>query len=193
VKQIEYTEEAEKYITYEIQPNFKLLGPRLGKLLPQAKQALGKANGAALLAEMRAKGKVTLELGGEKVELDANDIQVRLKAKPGWVAEDSPHCVVVLSTELTPELIREGLARDVVRLIQDQRKEKNCEYTDRLEVGIATDSAELQQAVQENANYIQGETLAQKLELSAIPGTEPVTADVAGQECRIYVRVVKGG
>ena len=120
VKKIEYTKEADKYITYQVQPNFKRLGPRIGKLLPGCKAALGKADGGKLLAELTASGKVTLDIGGEKVELDNEDIQVRLQAKPGWAAAQGSNVVVVLATELTPELIAEGLARDFVRLVQDR-------------------------------------------------------------------------
>src|SRR5688500_3722225 len=100
VKTIEYTKDAEKYITYQIQPNFKRLGPRIGKLLPACKAALGQADGGKLLAELTASGKVTLDLGGEKVELDNEDIQVRLQAKPGWAAAQGAGCVAVLATEL---------------------------------------------------------------------------------------------
>ena len=93
---------------------------------------------------------MTLAAAGETVELDSEDIQVRLQAKPGWAAAQGPTCVVVLSTELTDALIREGLARDLVRHIQDRRKELDCQYTDRIEVGIVTDSGELRPAIEEN-------------------------------------------
>src|SRR6185436_13804865 len=136
VKKIDYTKDAEKYITYQVQPNFKKLGPRIGKLLPGCKAALGKADGGKLLAELTANGKVTLGIGGEKVELDNEDIQVRLQAKPGWAAAQGSNVVVVLATELTPELIAEGLARDFVRVIQDRRKELAFEFTDKIDVGI---------------------------------------------------------
>jgi len=113
VKHVEYATRADQYIAYQIQPNFKRLGPRLGSLLPKVKQALGKTEGGRLLAEMRAAGKVTLVVDGQDVPLDSEDVQVRLQAKKGWAAAQGSQCVVVLSTELTPQLVREGLARDV--------------------------------------------------------------------------------
>ena len=73
--------------------------------------------------------------------------------------------MVVLATDLTDELLREGIARDVVRFIQDGRKQKGCDYTDRISVQIATASAELRQSIQENLSYIQGETLAHELQI----------------------------
>jgi len=191
VKQIEYTKDVEKYIAYQVQPNFKRLGPRVGKLMPAVKQALGQANGGQLLRQLSTTGKVTLELQGQSLELDNEDIQVRLQAKPGWTAAQGPTTVIVLSTELTAELIREGYARDVNRLIQDRRKQLGCEFTDRIEVGLVTESDELRQAVQENAAYIQGEALADRLAFQPLDGVESLDCEVAGHDLRIFVRIVR--
>jgi isoleucyl-tRNA synthetase len=187
VKQIDYTKEAERYIAYEVLPNFKRLGPRVGRLMPKVKQALAGSDGGRLLAELTANGKVVIEVDGQRVELDSEDLQVRLRAKPGWAAAHLPSCVVVLSTDLTPELIREGLARDLIRLIQDRRKELNCEYTDRIRVGVATDSEELRQAIQENAEYIRGETLAAELSTDALPNADGIEHEIAGERLLLFV------
>jgi isoleucyl-tRNA synthetase len=190
VKTIEYTKDAEKYITYQVQPNFKRLGPRIGKLLPACKATLGQADGGKLLAELTATGKVTLDLGGEKVELDNEDIQVRLQAKPGWAAAQGPTCVVVLSTELTPDLIDEGKARDLVRIIQDRRKELDLDFTDRIEVGIVGASAELRRAIEANRDYICSETLAVKLVFEVLPGVDGVEVEIGEEKITLYVKKV---
>lgn len=190
VKQIEYTKEADKYIEYHVQPNFKRLGPRIGKLLPAVKKALSEADGGSLLAELNEQGNVTLKASGESIDLDHEDIQVRLQAREGWAAAQGRGCVVVLSTELTPELIREGYARDLVRLIQDRRKAIGCEYTDRIEVGIETDSAEIREAIEENADYIRGETLATTIAFGAIDGVEGSEHDLAEHSITLYIRTV---
>jgi isoleucyl-tRNA synthetase len=192
VKQIDYAEEAEHYISYEVLPNFKRLGPRLGRLMPKVKQALVGSDGGRLLAELESTGKVVLEVEGQRVGLDSEDIQVRLQAKPGWAAAHLPSCVVVLSTDLTPELLREGLARDLVRLIQDRRKDLNCEYTDRIQVGVVTSSDELRRAIQENAEYIRGETLAAELVGEALPNAEGIEHEVAGERVRLFVSNASG-
>jgi isoleucyl-tRNA synthetase len=178
VKRVEFAERADEYVAYQVLPNFKLLGKRLGKLLPGVKQALGSADGAKLLAELRAAGTITLTVDGESVELTGEEVEVRLTAKPGWAAASDRGVVVVLATELTPELVREGLARDLVRAIQDRRKELGCEFTDRIEVGVETDSAELRAAVEEFRDFIAGETLAHKVGVARV-GNEP------GVPCRI--------
>ena len=190
VKQVEYTKEADHYITYHIQPNFKRLGPRLGPLMPKVKKALADADGGTLLRELAEHGKIVLYIDGQSVELDLKDVQVRLQAKEGWAAAHVPSCVVVLSTELTPQLIREGHARDLVRLIQDRRKDLDCKFTDRIQVGIVTSSDEIQTAVEENAEYIKDETLGVHLASNPLDGTDGVEHSVADNEVTIYVAVV---
>jgi isoleucyl-tRNA synthetase len=171
-----------------VQPNFKKLGPRLGKLLPACKQVLTSADGGKLLAEMTASGKVTLELAGEKVELDSEDIQVRLQAKPGWAAAQGAGCVVVLATELTPELIDEGKTRDLVRIIQDRRKEMGLEFTDRIEIGIVGASAELRRAIEANRESLCSETLAVKLVFEELPGVEGVEVEIGEEKITLYLK-----
>lgn len=192
VKQIDYATSADQYITYLVQPNFKKLGPKIGKLLPGVKAALGKADGASMLAELTATGKVTLDIGGEKVELDNEDIQVRLQAKPGWAAAQGSGCVVVLATELTPELLAEGQARDVVRLIQDRRKEIGLDFTDRIEVGIVGTSAALQKAIADNLEYISGETLAVNIVFEAMSDVSGIELELGDEKLTLYVRKIEG-
>lgn len=192
VKQIDYATSADQYITYLVQPNFKKLGPKIGKLLPGVKAALGKVDGASMLAELTATGKVMLDISGEKVELDNEDIQVRLQAKPGWAAAQGSGCVVVLATELTPELLAEGQARDVVRLIQDRRKDLALDFTDRIEIGIVGTSPALQKAIADNLDYISGETLAAKIVFEALPDVTGIELELGDEKLTIYVRKVAG-
>ena len=113
VKQINYIQQADEYIEYEVQPNFPRLGPRLGKLLPGLKKLLAEADGSELLGQLTSAGAVELDVDGETVRLDEEDIQVRLQAKEGWAAAQGDHSVIVLATELNEDLLREGLARDL--------------------------------------------------------------------------------
>ncbi len=187
VKAVKVTEQAEQYITYTVLPDLKRLGPRLGKRLPGLKKALAEADGAALLAEMDEQGHITLKLADGPVQLDSDDIQVRLQAKEGWTAAQGKQCVVVLATELTPELIAEGLARELVRAIQDRRKEMKLEYTDRIRVGLVAKSAELAAAAKQFSDYIRGETLATELQSKPLAGVDPIEAKAAGEAIELYV------
>jgi isoleucyl-tRNA synthetase len=189
VKEVEFREQADEYVTYTVLPDLKRLGPRLGKRLPPLKKSLAAADGGKLLAELQAVGKVTLALPDGPVELDGEDLQVRLQAKEGWAAAQGHACVVVLSTELTPALVAEGLAREVVRCVQDRRKEMGCQFTDRIEIGLVTDSAELQAAVEQFREYIQNETLAVSLTLEAIAGTEGIEAKIGDYTATLFVKL----
>jgi isoleucyl-tRNA synthetase len=190
VKTVEYAREAEQYIDYVVQPNFRRLGPRVGKLMPALKIALLNADGAELMSQLKTRGNIRLKVSKRVIELDGEDVQVRLQAKEGWAAAQGRDCVVVLSTELTPPLVREGYARDIHRLIQERRKQLELEYTDRIAVGIVTDSEELLIAVTENADYIKRETLALHLLLAPLEGVESVEHKVADAAVRICVKRV---
>jgi isoleucyl-tRNA synthetase len=190
VKAVEFTTRGEQYISYSVVPNFKRLGPRLGKNMPAAKKLLSELDAGKLLADLKSAGKVELKLpDGSALALDNEDIEVRLTAKEGWAAAQGKASVVVLATELTPELLAEGLARDVVRLIQDQRKEIACQYTDRVEVGLVTNSGDLAAAIDKFRDYIKQETLATEISGRPLSGVEPVTVRVLGDDLSVYLRV----
>ena len=190
VKAVEFTENAEQYIDYTIVPNFKRLGPKLGKNMPKVKKLLGDLDGGQMLAELKSVGKVTFDLGdGASIDLDEEDIEVRLQAKEGWAAAQGRGVVVVLATELTPELISEGWMRDLVRVIQDQRKELGCEFTDRIKIGVITESAELRAAIEQFQNYVTQETLAESIACESIVDIKPVETKIGDADAQLYVQV----
>jgi isoleucyl-tRNA synthetase len=190
VKQVEFTDEADQYINYQVQPNFKRLGPRVGKRMPAIKKALSEANGSALVSQLETDGRITLAInaGLETVDLDEQDVEIRLQAKSGWAAAYTKGCVVVLATALTEELIREGYARDIVRFIQQLRKERGCEYADRIEIALVTNEQDLLAAVQDNAAYIMTETLAESLGHEPLVGVEAIDLQIAGKPLTLHVR-----
>lgn len=165
VKEIVYLSSASPYIDYLVQPNFKALGPRFGKLLPKIKSYLGNADGADFLSQLNQQGTIAFEVDGESIVLSDSDIQVRLQAKQGWSAAQGKQSVVVLSTELTDELVLEGVARDAIRGIQDLRKQKGCEFTDRIELRIATPDANTKRALEQFSDMIAHETLASGIKI----------------------------
>jgi isoleucyl-tRNA synthetase len=140
---------------------------------------------------MNAKGNITLQLPDGPIVLDADDIQVRLQAKEGWAAAQGRSVVVVLATELTPALICEGLARELVRTVQDRRKDLGCQFTDRITIGLVTESPELKLAVEQFADYIKGETLAIDLTFAPLADVEPLKTDVAEYAAAVFIKVVR--
>ena len=189
VKKVEFTQKAEPYIRYTVLPDLKRLGPRLGRRLPRLRAALDEADAGRLLGQIEREGRVTLPLDDGPVDLDREDLQIRLQANEGWAAAQGRSCVVVLSTELTGALIAEGLAREVVHAVQTRRREMACEYTDRIAVGVVTDSAELRSAVERFRDYLCGETLAVELVFRPLAGAEPVELKPAGHAMTLYVKV----
>lgn len=189
VKRVEFTQKADQYITYTILPNLKQLGPRLGKRLPALRKQLADADGGKLLAELEAKGQIEFDLPDGPVTLDSDDIQVRLQAKEGWAAAQGQATVVVLSTELNEDLIAEGLARELVHAIQTRRREIGCEFTDRIAVGVASESEEIQSSSRQFREYIMEETLAVELGSEPLPDSEPAELKLAGYPVTLYVRV----
>jgi isoleucyl-tRNA synthetase len=184
VKVVEYTTEGGQYVQYTVVPNFKRLGPKVGRQVPAVKKALQKADGNALLQSLGSDGFVTIDLPDGPLKLDSEDIEVRLQAREGWAAAQGPNCVVVLNTEVTDPLRREGVANDLIRTIQNQRKEIGCEFTDRINVGITTDDQQVVTAVEEHRQSICTETLANSLVLEGFPDVETVETEYG----QIYVR-----
>jgi isoleucyl-tRNA synthetase len=123
-------------VRYVMKPNFRALGPKLGKKVQVAKQVLANADAAALRAELATEGKVTVVLEGEPVELGPEEIEVAVEAAEGFAAAGGRTGVVVLHTTLTEALRDEGLGREILSRVQGLRKEMNLGFTDRIRLGI---------------------------------------------------------
>ena len=188
VDRVTYTTEGEKFVEYSVVPNFRALGPRVGKAVPKLKTALAAADAADLLRRLKSDGRVDFAYGdGESIPLGPDDLQVRLSARDGHAAAQGSSCVVVLNTEVTPELRRRGIAGDVLRAIQNARKDIDCGYTDRIDVGVQTDNDEVRDAVREHAEHLAGESLADSITDEVIDGIEPIEIDL-GCKVSLYVR-----
>ena len=174
VKSITFTTDAAEFVNYKVLPNFKQLGAKLGKQMPVVKKMLDASDGESLLDELNSNGKIVLDVEGSPVELDKDDIEIRLSAKEGWTAAQGAGCVVVLATELTPELIDEGKARDVVRYVNDYRKKRDLDPSDDINLVLNTDE-ELQAALQTHQQYILDETKSVSLSF------DPITDDLADE------------
>jgi len=188
VKEVDYAPNADQYISYTVLPDLKKLGPKLGKRLPALKTALAVADPAALLKQLESTGAATIPLPDGEVQLDREDLQVRLQAKEGWAAAQGPLAVVVLSTELTQDLLDEGTAREFVHAVQGQRKDTGCEYIDRIAIGVVGASAEVQRALLANLEYILSETLATSLVFTALEGVTPIETKLGDQTIQLYVK-----
>jgi isoleucyl-tRNA synthetase len=192
VRSVEFAADADRYVTYEVKPNFKTIGPKFGKLAPKLKAVLPTLNAADLRRQLDTAGKIALTVDGQTLELSPEDVQVMLKAKEGWAAAQGRMVVVVLSTALTPELKAEGLARDFVHLVQTARKEQRLDYQDRIRLRVST-AEPVQGAIEAFRDYIQGETLAVELLLEpSVPETAH-GGEIEGTPVRFSLEVVGKG
>ncbi|MFM8704001.1 MAG: DUF5915 domain-containing protein, partial [Planctomycetia bacterium] len=189
VKQFEICREPDRYITRAVLPDLKKLGPRLGKDLPKARDAIAKADAAALLAALDRDGRTTIPLaGGGEAVIERDDGMIRTTAKQGWAAAEGPRAVVVVASELTPDLVAEGLVREVVHAVQSQRKTLDLEFTDRIELAFETDSAELRSAIERHLGYVASETLAAAATFGPLAAATTEVLDIDGHPLTIAIR-----
>ena len=191
VRNVQFTQEADTYVTYEVRPDFKTLGPKFGKLVPAIKAALAKADAAVLRRNLDAQGACSLEVGGQTVRLTGEDVQVSLSARPGYAAAQGRQVVVVLRTELDEALKAEGLARDLVHLIQTARKTEQLDYQDRIVVRVKANGP-LAEALAANADYVKGQTLATDLIMDPALADAPHEGEIEGTTVALKIEVVRG-
>ncbi len=141
----------------------KTLGPRHGKLLGAIRKELPGLS-PDLLSDLRGGKAVTAEIQGVEVKFEPEDVLISTEQSEDWVCADEGGVQIALSTVLTPDLVREGMARDFVRQVQQLRKDADLEIEDRIEVGFLAADPEVVTAITEWDDYIRGETLANALE-----------------------------
>lgn len=163
-------------VKYTLRPNLPVLGPRLGSDVGKVRQALAAADGAEIARAMR--GGQPISIAG--VELAASDILLSVDAADGWaVAEDGGY-IALVDARLTPELVREGMARELVRRLQDLRREAGLELSDRIRVTYSGDEV-ITAALEAHGDAVREETLADSIVAGvALPGGAVASADIDG-------------
>jgi isoleucyl-tRNA synthetase len=147
-------------VDHVVKPNFRALGRRFGKGTQAVATAITAADAASVAAELRKAGKVTVEVDGGPVTLGPDEVIVTQTPRSGWTVAADGGETVGIEVEITPELRREGLAREVIRLIQDARKSDGLHVSDRVTVRWATGNPELATALAEHGELIASEVLA---------------------------------
>ena len=183
VKELRFVDEAEELGTWELKPNYRSLGPRFGKHMPQVAAAVAALDADRVAEMVREGGGVGLSVDGEEHALGPDDLQMVLQPLEGYQVERSGTHAVALNLELTDELRREGLAREVVHAVQAARKNAGLNVEDRIALRLGGDDG-LLEAVRAHEGYVSAETLATSLDLDAADG-EPAT--IEGRELRIGV------
>ncbi|MBR6740056.1 MAG: isoleucine--tRNA ligase [Clostridia bacterium] len=160
VKRVGFTDNPEQFVSYRFKPQLRTCGKKFGKLVPKIGATLSEIDGRAAMAELNATGKLTLDIEGQAVEMEKDDLLIETAKAEGYVAQSEGDMTVVLDTNLTPELIEEGYVRELVNKLQTMRKEAGFEVMDRITVG-----------------YVAAETVSGVLERNAAEISSDVLAD----------------
>jgi len=163
VKELEFMED-DSILVKKVKPNFKTLGPKYGKLMKPITAQLTSLT-AEQIVQFERDGAYRLNIEGTEVEIGIEDVEIITDDIPGWLISSSGNLTVALDITLTDELRSEGLARELVNRIQNIRKEKKFEVTDKISVVIEKNN-DLELAVKKNYTYICSETLAESLQLT---------------------------
>ena len=160
VKEVEFKEDMTEYLEYVVKPNFKVLGKELGPKIKELQELISKLTSNEI-SEISEKG-LTVKLAGEDFELNGENTLISIKQKEGYASTSNNRTIVVLDTELTDDLILEGLAREFVRKVQSLRKDADFVITDHIKVYYnGTDKVE--RMLKDYRDYVMGEVLGDEL------------------------------
>jgi isoleucyl-tRNA synthetase len=163
VREVAFAESAEELAGWRAKPNFRALGPRLGPAVKDVAAALARDDGS--IAGVLARGnRVTVRAGQADVELGPDDVDLSQKTEAGWGVAAEGGLTVALDLEVTPELRVEGLARDLLRLVQDARKAAGLEVTDRIELTIGGHQ-DVERILAAHGAWLAGEALATSVDV----------------------------
>ena len=159
VKDVEFIARDAGLVSYNIKPNLPKLGKQYGKLVPRIKQALLDADGAAIASAAASGVAFEIEVEGQVIPLEGDDVLIETHSAEGYSCEADSGYLAALDTTLSDELVAEGLAREIVRSVQDARKQAGLEVSDRITLGVSGSDA-VEEALEVHRGYVMNETLA---------------------------------
>ena len=165
VKSLNFVDSTNAILVKRIKPDFKKLGPRYGKIMKQVAievQAMEQAD----IAQLEKEKTFILNVNGEDVTINLSDVEIISEDIPGWLVENQDKLTVALDINITEDLLKEGIARELVNRIQNLRKSHGFEITDRIKVLISSNE-KLNSAVTQFADYIKSQVLADSLDITS--------------------------
>ncbi|MDR2980143.1 MAG: isoleucine--tRNA ligase [Bacteroidales bacterium] len=184
VKELDFIEEDNVMLVKRIKPDFKVLGPRYGKIMKSIAARMAEFTQQEIATIERA-GQIDLHIDGERVELLSSDVEIFAEDIPGWVVANQGTLTVALDITITDELRKEGFARELVNRIQNYRKESQLDVVDHIKITIES-HPELDEAFRTFEDYIKTETLCDNLNITdkiengqSFEITDEITVDVA--------------
>jgi isoleucyl-tRNA synthetase len=167
VKALEFIAPDADLVSYRLKPNLPRIGKRYGKLIPAIRTALQEADGRLIAVACARKEPFTLQVGAAAITFEPDDILIETHSAEGFTSAEEAGFLAALDTRLTPELMREGLAREITRIIQDARKQADLNIADRIVLSVKGGTA-IQAAFRAHQAAIAEETLAQRI-VEALP------------------------
>lgn len=184
ILEVEFKHDATEFLNYEIKPQLKTLGPKYGKLIGQIRNYLASCDTLSLVNRVNSNEIVKVNIEGTEVEFSKDDLLVTPVSKEGFVSETNGVITVILSTELTTELIELGLVREFSSKIQQTRKDSGFEVIDHIEI-YASSNEKINNFLTKYANTICQDTLADKLEIKNCEKT--IDIDLNGDIVKVYL------
>jgi isoleucyl-tRNA synthetase len=182
VKELEFVSQEAELVSYDVKPNYRSLGPRFGKLMPQAAAAVQALDPASVADAIAGRRRIGINVDGSEHDLGPEDVSLVMKPLDGYLVEAEAGRAVALALELDDELRREGLAREIVHAVQNARRDAGLEVTDRITLVLGGD-AELLDAARAHEAYVAGETLATTVSYDG--DVSGAAASIEGRDLRI--------
>jgi isoleucyl-tRNA synthetase len=192
VKNFEVMTNPDEYVSYAVRPNFEVLGPKYGKQVNQVRGELMKLDPARLAHLQRTGRTAELTLDGETILLNPDEYLVDVTDREGFSVVEDRDYIVALDLEISPELEREGLARDFVRGIQDARKRADLQIEDTIAT-VYKAEGDLAQAIEEHAEYIKAETLSEELSAGEPNGHDGFADEVKVGKEKVAITITRVG
>ncbi len=184
---IEYIKDDDDFVQYELKPDFKVMGPKFGKQMKNIANALLSLKGQDVLLAFNSTGHFDLSIGTEQYSLTPEDLVVHIRPREGVVFKTLDDLFVALDTTMTPELIMEGYARELINKIQFTRKDQDFEIMDRINVLWFGDD-DIALALATHGEYVQSETLSESMQ-RADANDGMTQCDINGKE--VWLRVTR--
>ncbi len=181
VKELDFVSDEAELVSYSVKPNYRALGPRFGKRMPQVAASIEALDPEHVAAVMSDGGEIGINIDGDEHTISPDEVTLALQPLEGYEVEAEAGHAVALQLELDDELLREGLAREIVHAVQNARKEAGLDITDRIELTLGGD-ADLVEAAREHQAYLAGEVLATSV---AYDGADGAVATIDGRDLRI--------
>ena len=161
IKEIELLEDASDILVKQIKPNFKTLGPKFGREMKSIANAIRNFSKEEI-SKIELEGKIPIELDGKMINLELSDVEISSKDIEGWLVANEGSITVALDVTISENLRREGVARELINRIQNARKDRGLEVTDKIKLTVLK-FEDIEESINKNKEYIMSETLTEEL------------------------------